>query len=147
MDAAYHQEIFDALGRAELQGRVVRHGAVAPATVAELLARADIFALPSREEPYGMVYAEAMCAGLPIVGWRAGNLPHLVDDGVEGILVPVGDVGALTAAFLRLASDPAERADMGAASARRAATLPTWDETTARFVAICRAAVGATAPP
>jgi glycosyltransferase involved in cell wall biosynthesis len=54
-----------------------------------------------------MDYTEAMCAGLPIVGWRAGNLPNLIDDGVEGILVPTGNVGASTAAYLRLATETA----------------------------------------
>ena len=38
---------------------------------------ADVFVLPSYREPYGTVYGEAMAAGLPVVGWRAGNLPNL----------------------------------------------------------------------
>ncbi len=45
---------------------------------------ADAFVLPSYREPYGTVYGEALAAGLPVVGWRAGNLPHLADDGREG---------------------------------------------------------------
>jgi glycosyltransferase involved in cell wall biosynthesis len=100
-------KVLDELDTPALRGRVVRYGAVAPPVVAELLARANIFTLPSRDEPYGMDYTEAMCAGLPIVGWRAGNLPNLIDDGVEGILVPTGNVGALTAAYLRLATETA----------------------------------------
>jgi glycosyltransferase involved in cell wall biosynthesis len=100
-------KVLDELDTPALRGRVVQYGAVAPPVVAELLARANIFTLPSRDEPYGMDYTEAMCAGLPIVGWRAGNLPNLIDDGVEGILVPTGNVGALTAAYLRLATETA----------------------------------------
>ena len=39
--------------------------------------------LPSWKEPYGTVYGEAMACGLPVVGWRAGNLPYLADDDRE----------------------------------------------------------------
>jgi glycosyltransferase involved in cell wall biosynthesis len=44
-------------------------------------ASADAFVLPSVREPYGTVYGEAMAFGLPVVGWRAGNLPNLAVDG------------------------------------------------------------------
>ena len=69
-----------------LRRRVVVHGALEPDAVAPLLAGADVFALPSLQETYGMAWAEALAAGLPIVGWDASNLPNLVTDGVEGIL-------------------------------------------------------------
>ena len=55
-----------------------------PDGIARFYAGAGVFVLPSWREPYGTVYGEALAAGLPVVGWRAGNLPHLVSDGVEG---------------------------------------------------------------
>ena len=96
----------------------------------------DAFVLPSFEEPYGTVWGEAMAAGLPVVGWQAGNLPFLADHGRDGVLVPVGDVPALGRAIEWLARDPALRERLGRAAHVRAAARPTWDETAARFFAI-----------
>jgi glycosyltransferase involved in cell wall biosynthesis len=92
--------------------------------------------LPSFEEPFGTVWGEAMAAGLPVVGWQAGNLPFLADHGRDGVLVPVGDVAALGVAIEWLARDPAIRERLGRAAYLRAVARPTWDETAARFFAI-----------
>ena len=89
--------------------------------MAALYAAADAFVLPSLKEPYGTVYGEAMAYGLPVVGWRAGNLPYLADDEREGLLVEPGDMRGLTAALQRLADD-AEPA--GASRRRRQAAEP-----------------------
>ena len=78
-----------------------------------LYGAADVFVLASTVEPYGTVYGEAMAAGLPVVGWAAGNLPHLAADGVEGRVVPTGDVAGLSAA-------------LGARGHRRGAPAPAW---------------------
>jgi glycosyltransferase involved in cell wall biosynthesis len=75
-----------------------------------------------------------------VVGYRAGNLPNLADDGEQGLIVPVGDIAALAAALARLVDDPQLRARMGAAAGRRAASLPTWRDSAARLFAELRAA-------
>jgi glycosyltransferase involved in cell wall biosynthesis len=93
----------------------------------------DAFVLPSFEETYGTVWGEAMAAGLPVVGWHAGNLPFLADDGRDGLVVPVGDVPALGDAIESLARDPAFRERLGRAARIRAAARPTWDQSAARF--------------
>jgi glycosyltransferase involved in cell wall biosynthesis len=92
-----------------------------------------VFVLPSLREPYGTVYGEAMAAGLPVVGWRAGNLPHLAADGREGVLLEPGDVDGLSRALYRLATDDDYRLRLAEAAARRAETLPTWAQTAERF--------------
>jgi glycosyltransferase involved in cell wall biosynthesis len=89
-----------------------------------------VFALASVLEPYGTVYSEAMATGLPVVGWSAGNRPHLARHGVEGLVVPPGDRVALAKALKSLALDEPLRRRMSAAAARRAEDFPTWDETT-----------------
>jgi glycosyltransferase involved in cell wall biosynthesis len=127
----------------DLAGRVVVHGSLPAQRVAALYQAADLFALPSMREPYGTVYAEAMAAGLPVVGYRAGNLPHLVDDGRHGLIVPLGDVDALAAALGRLVDDPQLRTRMGRAAAEHATTFPTWRDTAARLFAELRAAAAA----
>jgi glycosyltransferase involved in cell wall biosynthesis len=122
----------------ELRDRAVRHGRCDDAEIGCLYQSADIFALPSRWETYGTVYAEAMSAGLPVVGWRSGNLPHLVTDGKEGFTVTPGDVGALSNALGRLAVDEQARRGMAAAAARRAHSLATWEQSAQRFFAVLR---------
>ena len=116
-----------------MAGRVLVHGPLPVAQVAALYAAADVFALASSREPYGTVYGEAMAAGLPVVGYAAGNLPHLARDGEEGLVVPLGDVAALTAALRRIVEYAALRARLGEAAARRATTFPTWEDTAAQL--------------
>jgi glycosyltransferase involved in cell wall biosynthesis len=131
----YAGGVRERLARPDLRGRVVVHGLISPAAVRAMYRAADIFALPSFEEPYGTVWGEAMAAGLPVVGFRAGNLPFLVDHGIEGLIAPVGDIGALSHAIAQLAGDPELTARMARAAALRAAARPTWDETADRFFA------------
>ena len=88
------------LGRS---GHRARRGV--PATLAELYARADIFALASRFEGYGMAYSEAIAYGLPVVGTRAGAIPDTVPSRA-GILVAPDDVAAFALALRRLIADP-----------------------------------------
>ena len=120
---------------------MVVHGPLAAPAVAGLYAAADVFVLPSRKEPYGTVYGEAMAAGLPVVGWAAGNLPYLATDGQEGLLLPAGDMGALAGALGRLAADAGLRRRLGAAARQRALGWPTWEQSAARFFAAIRGAL------
>ncbi len=81
--------------------------------------RADVFCLPSRQEGFGIVFLEAMAAGLPIVAARAAAVPELVREGETGALVPPGDAPALAAALRTLLQDPAERRRLGEGGRRR----------------------------
>lgn len=130
------------LSRPDLAGRVECHGRLSRAEVAAMYRDADVFVLPSVREPYGTVYGEAMAAGLPVVGWRAGNLTYLARHEREGLLVEPGDVAGLAAALHRLADDGELRARLGAAARDRAAAFPSWEETGERFFAAARAAAG-----
>jgi glycosyltransferase involved in cell wall biosynthesis len=126
----------------DLADRVVVHGPLPLEGVAALYQGADVFVLPSLKEPYGTVYGEAMAAGLPVVGWRAGNLPYLADDGKEGLLAEPGDLAALARALERLACDEPLRRRLGEAAQQRARTRPTWEETAALFFQTVREAAG-----
>jgi FkbM family methyltransferase len=139
VEPGYAARVRARLAAPDLAGRVVVHGPVTVAQVAAFYGAADVFALASSQEPYGTVYGEAMAAGLPVVGYAAGNLPHLARGGEEGLVVPPGDVAALTAALRRLADDEGLRTRLGAAAARRAATFPTWEDTAALLFAELRA--------
>ena len=121
------------LQQADVTGRVVIHGAIDPTAVASLYAAADVFVFPSHTEAYGSVVAEALAMGLPVVGWRTPYMCALVDDQVEGLLVPPGDIAGLGDAIHRLATDLDLRVSLSDGARRRGARLPTWEQTTRRF--------------
>lgn len=75
--------------------------------VSEVLAAADLFLLPSQYESFGLAALEAMNCGVPVIGTAAGGLPEVVEEGVSGHLLPVGDVDGMAARALALISDPA----------------------------------------
>jgi glycosyltransferase involved in cell wall biosynthesis len=129
------------LTQPDLVKRVVVHGPLSTAAVAALYAAADLFVLPSLKEPYGTVYGEAMAFGLPVVGWRVGNLPHLAEHEREGLLCEPGDIADLARSLARLADDPALRQRLGQAGQRRALTRPTWDQTAELFFGTIREVV------
>lgn len=145
-DRRYAARLERRLQRADLRGRVVVHGAVPPERVGVYYRSADLFVLPSYQETYGTVYAEALTAGLPVVGWRTGNLPYLIEQEREGLLVPTGDVGALAMAVERLTQDRALRERMAQAARERARRLPTWREAAAQFFGILRSVAAERVP-
>lgn len=77
--------------------------------VGDYLAAFDLFLYPSRHEGLGSILLDAMAQGLPVLASNAGGIPEVIADGVNGLLFPAGDAGALEAAFLRLYQDPALR--------------------------------------
>jgi hypothetical protein len=133
----YTSRVRARLARPDLAGRVVVHGPVTREEVARLYRSADVFVLPSYREPYGTVYGEAMAAGLPVVGWRAGNLPNLAGDR-EGVVLEPGDLAGLASALERLADDARYRERLAAAALERGRRLPTWDDTARRFFGLLR---------
>jgi glycosyltransferase involved in cell wall biosynthesis len=88
-------------------------------------ALADVFVLPSRHEPWGLIVNEAMAAGCPvIVSNEVGAHADLVTNGVEGFVFPVGDIDALTSALARVLSSPEQIRRMREAARGRIAS---WD--------------------
>ena len=114
----------------DLADRITLLGAVSSEQLASIYQRCDLFVLPSRFEGYGMVFAEAIAHGLPVVGTTAGAIPETVPD-AAGVLVPPDDVETLAAALRRLIEDPAERERLAAAA--RAARFPSWREQAVAF--------------
>jgi glycosyltransferase involved in cell wall biosynthesis len=95
-----------------------------------LYERAAVVACPSHREGYGVVCAEAMAHGRPVVASAVGGLRDLVVDGETGLLVPPGDVAALRGALERLLGDGALRARMGRAARERARISLSWERST-----------------
>ena len=75
----------------------------------------DLFVCPSRHEPFGNVIAEAMACGKPVISTASHGGRELIEDGVNGVLVPVDDADSLAGAMRQLAGDPALAARLAAA--------------------------------
>lgn len=118
--------------------RISFAGEVDDGRLAQLYRAADLFALPSFHEGYGMVLTEALARGLPIVATTAGAIPETVP-AAAGRLLPPGDAAALAAALETLMTDPQAYAGLqaGARAARRA--LPRWEETADRVARVLEA--------
>lgn len=102
-----------ALGLGE---RVAFPGWAGPTAVASLIASAEILVLPSFAENLPVSVIEGMAAGLAVVATPVGAVEDIIRDGETGLLVPPGDVPALTDALVRLVNDPALRERLGSAA-------------------------------
>lgn len=111
-------------------GDVIVSGAVDDAHLERSYAAASVFALPSRYEGYGMVYAEALLHGLPVVACNVGPVPEMVGE-QAGVLVPPDDPSALAEALDRLLAEPGARERLARGARQRSQELPTWDDTVA----------------
>ncbi|MEJ5868807.1 glycosyltransferase [Pseudokineococcus sp. 5B2Z-1] len=127
------------LARAAAAGvDVVAPGAVAPAEVPALLAGCDVAAAPY---PAGAAYfsplklVEYLAAGLPVVASAVADVPRLLHDEREVLLVPPGDDVALAAALRRLVREPALRARLAAAGRAAAEARSSWDDVVDRTLA------------
>ncbi len=99
--------------------------------VHEHYAEATVFCMPTRREPFGVVFVEALHHGLPIVATNLGALPDLVRVGHNGYLVDPGDTAGMAAALAALGSDAGLRRRMGQASLEHARRHYTWESVTA----------------
>jgi glycosyltransferase involved in cell wall biosynthesis len=119
------------------RGSIVVSGCVDDAALGASYGAADLFVLPSRYEGYGIVYAEALACGLPIIACDAGPVPDLV--GREAaVLIRPDDREDLSAALDLLLGDFELRVRMSAAASSRASRLPRWEDTVAGFEQVLR---------
>ena len=137
------------VARLGLGTRVLFAGRVERDRLPALFAAADLFLLPSVHDHAGNVdglpntLLEALATGLPIVASRVAGVPTVIEDGVEGLLVPERDPGALAAAVAALLDDPEWAARLGRAARARVERELTWPAVARRFVAVYEAAVAA----
>jgi alpha-maltose-1-phosphate synthase len=115
-------------------GRIRRSDPDGTERVAQIYADATAYVMPSRYEPFGVAFLEAMAYGLPCIGARVCAMPEIIDEGVTGLLVEPRDVDGLAAAMSRLADDPKSARAMGEAGFKRLHERFTWDHVARRMV-------------
>ncbi len=103
--------------------------------VLALMKRAQLFALPSRDEAFGLVYTEAMAQGTPVLAGAGEGPEDFVHEGITGYLAPVGDAAAAAAVMRRLFADPAAAARVAEAG-RAAAHSLTWQRNAGLTLAV-----------
>src|SRR5262249_49761556 len=96
--------------------------------------RTDVFVLATRHETYGMAVAEALAHGVPVVSTATGAIPDLVGRDA-GIVVPVGDVKALTEALSNVRLDRWRRAQLAVGARKVRDRLRSWDDASATMAA------------
>jgi glycosyltransferase involved in cell wall biosynthesis len=111
------------------------------AALVELYQRAQVVVVPSLYEPFGIVALEAMACGRPVVASRVGGLAEVLEDTVEGYLVPRGDHLELASRLAGLLLDPQLRERMGEAARRRAASFG-WERTAQETLALYQGLAG-----
>lgn len=103
---------------------------------------ATIFVMPSRFEPWGHVFFEAMSFGLPCIGSTCCAMPEIIDNGVTGLLAETGEVEPLADALTSLLGDPGQAERMGHAAHAAVLHGGTWDDVVGRMAPYIEQAVG-----
>lgn len=132
-DESYAQQLLSLCETLGLNDRVTLTGVLDTDELDKLYSQATVFALATRFEGYGMVFAEAMAHGLPIVSCNAGAVADTVAEGA-GLLTTPNDPGAFSAALRSVLSNNTLRQSMTDASLTAGEQLPSWKHT-AKIVA------------
>jgi glycosyltransferase involved in cell wall biosynthesis len=103
--------------------------------IAKLLQTCTAFVFPSQEEGIARAQIEALACGLPVVGTHEAGTTTVVQDGVEGFIVPGRDPAQIAEAMLQLAKDPAMNARMGEAAFKKGSVGNTWQDYGERLMA------------
>lgn len=133
-EPGHAQDVRASIARLELQDRV--HLENHREDAGALLRHADVFVLPSFEEARPRSIIEATRLGVPVIASDTGGIPSLIEHGVNGLLVPPGDVGALAAAIDTLAGDSGLRHRLAEDARLRAERECRPEDTARRYLAV-----------
>lgn len=136
-DPEYRSRVMSAIGE---DPSIKVSGTLDDESLAAACSESDFFVLPSHYEGYGIVYAEALSFGLPVVACRVGPVPELVGE-EAALLVPPRDIEGLAHEIHRILSDSELRLRMSEAALRRAEKLPRWEDTTRDFAEVLKEAI------
>ena len=123
---SYEEELRRICAELDLNDRVNFTGFIRRDELPELYRRYDVFALPSQTESFGLVFAEAMSCGLPIMGTFVGGIPELVRHETDGILVNPAKPGEIRESLETMLNNPEKRIAMGIAARQRIEEKYSW---------------------
>ena len=116
VEPKYFSQLNKTIGELGIHDQVIFHGHISDKTeLAKFYQHSDVFVLPSLVEGFGIVLLDAMSFGLPIVATRVSAIPELVEDDVNGLLVPPANPAALAQAIEHLLDSPTQRKEYGQA--------------------------------
>jgi glycosyltransferase involved in cell wall biosynthesis len=138
-DAGAGAEIAALVADHDLVTKVRVLGHCSDAELADLYRQADLFALPTHYESFGLVFIEALAYGLPVITYGVGPVPSILTQGA--LLATPGDERAFLAALRRLVQEPAERMQLGAEGRALVQSRYSWPATTDRFLHLYERAI------
>jgi glycosyltransferase involved in cell wall biosynthesis len=134
VDPSHTAHIRRLVERYHLTERVSIRGRVSDQELAAAYAEADLLVVPSHYEGFGIVYLEALQAGVPVIASRNGGARDIITSGVEGFLVDPRSAHGIASALMAVAGDPARLAQMRSAARRRAGEFLSWERSMAGAV-------------
>ena len=134
---SYLKKVCHQLG---LDNTVTFYGYCPRERLSQLYNKADVFILPSLAESFGIVFAEAMACGLPVIGGRTGGVPDLVKED-NGILVNPSKIDDITNAIITLKTNSALREKMGITNRKKVVDAYSWYNVAQSYLSIYRAAI------
>jgi N-acetyl-alpha-D-glucosaminyl L-malate synthase BshA len=111
--------------------------------VSEVLAKADLFLLPSQIESFGLAACEAMSCGVPVVAYNVGGLPEVIESGVDGYLVELGDIKGMAEIGLKILNNPSVGSEVGRRARAKVVERFSQDKIIDRYEDYYRRIVGA----
>jgi glycosyltransferase involved in cell wall biosynthesis len=139
-DPKYASAVRAMIQQTGLKDRIIMHGIAERDEISGIFLAADLFVLPSLFESYGMVLAESMAHGIPVVTTTAGNIPYTVPAGM-GLLVAPGDVNELADAIRSLFDDTEKYSALCSAASQYYRQSRTWEQAVGEFEMIILKAV------
>lgn len=106
-DKGYYEQLKQKIAESKYKEDISLEANLPREELLKAYVEAKVFVLHSREESQGIVFAEAMATGLPVVATKIGGIPYVVEDGKSGLLCPYGDVEAMEMMVERLMTDEA----------------------------------------
>jgi glycosyltransferase involved in cell wall biosynthesis len=144
-DPEFVDRILESARTSSIAERLRFVGPLAGPELAAAYADADLLLLASQAETYGMVVAEALARGVPVIGTEVGGVPATLgrdDDGrTPGVLVPAGDAVAFAGALRCWLTDPDRRQGLRASARKRRTQLTGWSVTSSRVAGVLEAVV------
>lgn len=137
-DKAYYEQLMQKITASPYASDISLEANLPREELLKAYADAKLFVLHSREESQGIVFAEAMATGLPVVATKIGGIPYVVADGKSGLLCPYADVDAMTEMVAQLLSDEQQWQTFSAA-AREIAKDYNWENIAERIVQLYNA--------